>query len=59
MIKTVINLILIFVTQRVGSAHVKNESTYLFVYYVYNFMLLTVVTNVKFPIVSKAAVVTY
>jgi len=49
---------LVFGTQRVGSAHVKDESTYLFVYYVNDLMLLTVVTNVKFRVVSKADVVT-
>jgi len=54
-----ITLILVFGTQHVGSVHVKNESTYLFLYYVYDFMLLTVVTNVKFRVVTKAAVVTY
>jgi len=54
----VITLIL-FGTRRVGSALVKNESTYLFVYYVCDFMLLTVVTKVKFRVVSKTAVVTY
>ena len=59
MIKSVITLILVFGTQRVESAHVKNESTYLLLYNVYDFMFLTVVTNVMFRAVSKATVVMY